>query len=145
MVNLLNRLNLRDIKRIMEFTVTTIIKATAKQIYKAWLSTQGHTKMTGGTAFVSDKVGDNFTVWDGYIKGENLVLEPYSKIVQTWRSSNFEDQEGDSQIEVFLSENGEETTLTLKHTNVPESGEHYIKGWDEHYFQPMKKYFEFLN
>ena len=127
----------------MEFTVKTNIKATAKQIYKAWLSTQGHTKMTGGNAFVSDKMGDKFTAWDGYINGENLVLEPYSKIVQSWRSSNFEDQEGDSQIEILLSENGKETTVSLKHTNVPESGEHYIKGWDEHYFQPMKKYFEF--
>jgi len=34
----------------------TNIKATAKQIYKAWLSTQGHTKMTGGS---SEKVEIN--------------------------------------------------------------------------------------
>ena len=129
----------------MEFTVTTKIKASAKQIYKSWLSTQGHTKMTGGTAYVSDKIGDKFTAWDGYINGRNLVLEPYSKIIQSWRSSNFENQEEDSQIEVSLSENGDETTLTLTHSKVPESGEHYIKGWDEHYFEPMKKYFEFLN
>ena len=67
----------------MEFTLKTTIKATAKQIYKSWLSTQGHTKMTGGAAFVSDKVGDSFTAWDGY-----------------------------------------------------------IKGWEEHYFKPMKAYFE---
>ncbi len=128
----------------MEFTLTTSIKATAKQIYKSWLSTQGHTKMTGGVAFVSDKVGDAFTVWDGYIKGENLILEPYNRIVQSWRSTNFEVDEPDSQIEVLLAENNNHTTLTLKHTNVPESGEHYKKGWEEHYFTPMKKYFEFL-
>jgi activator of HSP90 ATPase len=128
----------------MEFTITTTIKATAKQIYKSWLSTQGHTKMTGGAAFMSDKVGDSFTAWDDYIKGANLVLEPYNKIVQSWRSTNFEDHEPDSQIEITLSENGDETTLTLKHNKVPESGEHYIKGWDESYFEPMKKYFEFL-
>lgn len=128
----------------MEFTITTTIKATAKQIYKSWLSTQGHTKMTGGVAFMSDKVGDSFRAWDDYIKGENLVLEPYNKIVQSWRSTNFEDHEPDSQIEITLSENGDETTLTLKHTKVPESGEHYIKGWDESYFEPMKTYFEFL-
>lgn len=36
-----------------------------------------------------------------------------------------------------------ETELTLTHSNVPESGEHYIKGWDEHYFKPMKAYFEY--
>jgi len=129
----------------MEFTLTTNIKATAKQIYKSWLSTQRHSKMTGGTAFVSDKIGDKFTAWDGYIKGENLVLEPYNKIVQSWRSTNFEDHEDDSQIEVILNEGDSETKLTLIHTNVPESGEHYKKGWDEHYFEPMKRYFELLN
>jgi activator of HSP90 ATPase len=128
----------------MEFTLTTTIKATAKQIYKSWLSTQGHTKMTGGVAFVSDKVGDSFKVWDGYITGKNITLEPYNRIVQSWRSTNFKGDEPDSQIEVLLSENENETILTLKHTNVPESGEHYIKGWEEHYFTPMKQYFEFL-
>ena len=128
----------------MEFTLKTTIKATSKQIYKSWLSTQGHTKMTGGVAFVSDKVGDNFTAWEDYIKGKNLVLEPYNRIVQSWRSKNFEDHEPDSQIEVVLNEGDGETELTLIHSNVPESGEHYIKGWDEHYFTPMKKYFEIL-
>jgi len=129
----------------MEFTLTTTIKATAKQIYKSWLSTQRHTKMTGGAAFVSDKIGETFTAWDGYITGQNTELVPYGKIVQSWRSTNFEDNEGDSQIEILLSEHEEETTLTLKHTNVPESGEHYKKGWEEHYFEPMRRYFEALN
>ena len=126
----------------MEFTLKTNIKAKAKQIYKAWLSTQGHTKMTGGAAFVSDKVGDTFTAWDGYIKGENLVLEPYTRIVQSWRASQFEESEEDSQIYITLNEKEGETKLTLTHSNVPESDEHYIKGWDEHYFKPMKAYFE---
>ena len=119
----------------MEFTITTTINATAKQIYKSWLSTQGHTKMTGGVAFLSDKVGDSFTAWDGYITGKNKVLEPYNRIVQSWRSSNFEADEPDSQIEVTLNEGDGATELTLTHTNVPESGDHYIKGWDEHYLR----------
>ena len=129
----------------MEFTLTTQIKATPKQIYKSWLSTQRHTKMTGGVAFVSDKVGETFNAWDGYITGKNIELEPYKKIVQSWRSTNFEESESDSQIEVLLYEKGDETTLTLNHTNVPESGEHYKKGWEEHYFEPMRNYFEILN
>lgn len=129
----------------MEFTLTTTIKATAKQIYKSWLSTQRHSKMTGGIAFISDKVGETYKAWDGYITGHNIELEPYSKIVQSWRSGQFKADESDSQIEVLLTENGEETILTLNHTNVPESGEHYKKGWEESYFEPMRKYFETLN
>jgi activator of HSP90 ATPase len=129
----------------MDFTLKTTLKATAKQIYKSWLSTQRHTKMTGGTAFVSDKVGEKFTAWEGDITGKNMELEPYKRIVQTWRSGQFGADESDSQIEVLLSEQGEETILTLKHTNVPESGEHYKKGWEEHYFIPMRHYFKTIN
>ena len=125
----------------MEFTLKTKIDATAKQIYIAWLSSEGHTKMTGGIANISDKIGDNFKAWNGYIEGQNMELEPYSRILQSWRTSQFEKDEEDSQIEIQLSEFNGFTELTLIHTNVPESGEHYIKGWDKSYFQPMKIYF----
>ena len=125
----------------MEFTLKTKINATAKEIYTAWLSTEGHTNMTGGAATTSDKVGSNFTAWDGYIEGKNVALEPYKRIVQSWRSSQFESHEEDSQIEILLQEVDGQTELTLIHTNVPESGEHYKKGWDNHYFQPMNTYF----
>ena len=125
----------------MRFTLKTKIDATAEQIYKAWLSSNGHTKMTGGIANISDKIGDNFTAWNGYIQGKNIELEPYIRILQSWRTSQFEKDEEDSQIEILLQEGDNQTTLTLIHTNVPESGEHYVKGWDDHYFQPMKSYF----
>lgn len=125
----------------MEFTLKTTLKASAKDVYKAWLSSDGHSKMTGGAATASNKVGDSFTAWDGYIEGKNLILEENKRIVQSWRTSQFEQHEQDSQIEVLLLEKNGKTELTLIHSRVPESGEHYIKGWDEHYFQPMKAYF----
>lgn len=125
----------------MEFTLKTKIKATSKEVYSTWLSSDGHTKMTGGDASTSDKVGDSFTAWDGYIEGKNVTLEPNTRIVQSWRTSQFEEGEEDSQIELLLDEVDEETELTLIHTNIPESGEHYRNGWEEHYFQPMRDYF----
>lgn len=125
----------------MEFTLKAKINATAKEIYTAWLSSQGHSNMTGGLATTSNKTGDDFSAWDGYIVGKNLELEPFSRIVQSWRTSQFKNEEEDSQIEVLLNEVEGETELTLIHSKVPESGEHYINGWDVHYFQPMKEYF----
>ena len=125
----------------MEFILKTKIKTTAQKIYDSWLSSEGHTLMTGGAAFISDKVGDSFTAWDGYIEGKNIELEPFKRILQSWRTTQFEASEGDSQIEILLNEEGEETELTLIHMNVPESGEHYKQGWENHYFQPMKEYF----
>lgn len=125
----------------MEIILKTTLNAPAKDIYTAWLSSEGHTKMTGGEATASNKVGEGFTAWDGYIHGKNLVLKENERIVQSWRTSQFLENEPDSQIEVLLKEGDGVTELTLIHSNVPESGEHYRKGWDEHYFQPMKKYF----
>lgn len=125
----------------MKFTLNTKLSASAEEIYNAWLSSEGHTKMTGGKATTSNKPGHAFTAWDGYIHGKNLVLEPNKRIVQSWRTEQFLENEEDSQIEVILNEVDGQTELTLNHTNVPESGDHYIKGWDVHYFQPMKAYF----
>jgi activator of HSP90 ATPase len=125
----------------MEFTVKTNINASSEEIYKAWLSSAGHTDMTGGAANTSDKIGDKFTAWDGYIEGENIELEPYKRILQSWRTSQFEEHEEDSKIELILKDVNGKTELTLNHTNVPETGEHYKKGWENHYFKPMKEYF----
>lgn len=124
----------------MEFTLTTTIGAPAKTIYQAWLSSEGHSSMTGSEAEISDIPGDTFTAWDGYIEGKNLILEPYTRIVQSWRAAEFGTAE-DSQVEIWLKEANGKTILTLMHTNLPENGGHYKKGWEEFYFEPMKAYF----
>ena len=125
----------------MEFTLKVIISATPEEIYTAWLSSEGHSKMTGGAATISDETGNNFTAWDGYIEGKNIQLEPYNRILQSWRTSHFKENENDSQLEILLTEIDGQTELTLIHSNLPESGAQYKTGWDNHYFQPMKAYF----
>ena len=125
----------------MEFKLKTIIKSSPEEIYTTWLSSEGHSKMTGGIASISDKIGDNFTAWDGYIEGKNLELEKNNRIFQSWRTSEFEDDEEDSQIEILLNEVDGQTELTLIHTNLPEHGEQYKSGWENHYFKPMNEYF----
>lgn len=90
--------------------------------------------MTGGTAAFTSKIGDGFAAWDGYIEERNIALKPFIKIVQSWRTSEFNDNEKDSQIEILRNATDGETELTLVHSEVPESGEHYKKGWDDHYY-----------
>lgn len=127
---------------LMEFEITTTINATPEQVYKAWLDSDLHTQMTGGAAECSDKMGGSFTAWDGYIEGINIALVPNETIIQSWRTTEFSDNEEDSQIEITLEEVENGTELTLTHTNLPKHGEQYIKGWEEHYFIPMRRFFE---
>ena len=126
----------------MEFTLKAKINASPKDVYEAWLSSEGHSAMTGGEATITNQVGDHFTAWDDYIEGENLALEPNKRIVQSWRTSEFLDNEPDSQIELILKDDGNQTELTLIHTNLSENGEQYKKGWEDHYFEPMRDYFK---
>ncbi|MDH3243498.1 MAG: SRPBCC domain-containing protein [Saprospiraceae bacterium] len=125
----------------MEFTLKTHIRASAQDIYKAWLSSEGHTEMTGAVATSSDKVGDEYSAWDGYITGKNLELDPFRRIYQSWRTTDFSEDEPDSRLEVILEQTDDRTTITLKHTNLPDHGEQYRTGWEDHYFQSMKVYF----
>ena len=124
------------------FTLTTTIPASAQDIYEAWLDSIGHTEMTGSDASMSDGIGAEVSAWDGYISGRNLELVPGERIVQSWRTTEFSDEHGDSIITVTFEEVDGDTLLTLTHSNVPDGHTGYQRGgWQEHYFEPMTAYF----
>ena len=97
--------------------------------------------MTGGEARVSALVGETFDAWDGYIQGRNLELEPYRRIVQSWRTAEFSPAEKDSKIEILLEPQDGGTLLILIHTDLPADGMQYKQGWVVNYFEPMNAYF----
>ena len=124
------------------FEISTVLTASAKQVYEAWLSSDEHGAMTGGAARIDSVVGGQFSAWDGYITGATLELEPYRRIVQSWRTIEFPADAPDSRLEIVLEESGDGTRLTLKHSNIPEGqGSSYESGWVSNYFDPMKDYF----
>jgi activator of HSP90 ATPase len=125
----------------IQFVLSTLFLASPQEIYSTWMSSRGHSAMTGSPASVSSKVGGEFDAWDGYIHGKNLELEFGKRIVQSWRTSEFSADEPDSRIEITLEPVGKQTKLTLKHTGLPPHGRQYEQGWVESYFEPMKEYF----
>ena len=122
--------------------LSTILPVSPEKLYRAWLDSAEHTAFTGGAAIIEPQVGGAFSAWDGYIQGVTLVLEPYRRIVQTWRSSDFPETSADSRLEVLLDEVQAGTKLTLIHSEIPDGqGEEYRQGWVENYFNPMEEYF----
>ena len=127
------------------FTLTTLIPASPQEIYEAWLDTVTHSEMTGVEALMSDEIGAEVSAHDGYITGRNLELVPGERIVQSWRTADFADEHGDSVITVTLEDADEGALLTLLHSNVPDEQTSYERGgWQEYYFEPMKRYFSEL-
>ena len=122
--------------------VSTILPVKAKQLYLAWLSSKEHSAFTGAKAVVEPGVGGNFSAWDGYIRGTNLELEPYRRILQSWRSTDFPEGSKDSRLEVLFEDTREGARITLIHSDIPEGQEKQLRqGWLDFYFKPMRKYF----
>ena len=122
--------------------VTATFPVSSKKLYEAWLSSKEHSHFIEGNAEIDPKLGGQFIIWDGYIKGNTNTLQPYKRIVQSWRTTDFSTNDEDSILEISFEKVNNGTKITLLHSNIPEGqGEDYKKGWKEYYFKPMKKYF----
>lgn len=119
-----------------------VFNAKPYEIYEAWLDSAKHSKMTGGQAECGKNIGDSFTTWDGYIEGINIDLRQNEEIIQSWRTSEFDKNDDDSKLIIRLKELKEGTELTITQSNIPEGQTQYEQGWKDHYFSPMKSYFE---
>lgn len=123
------------------FRISTVMAGLPAQLYAAWLDPERHSEMTGATAEVERGVGGRFTAWDGYIRGKTIELEPERRIVQHWRTSEFPDDAPDSRLEVLFSPEAGGTRVSLAHSGLPAGqGDLYRSGWEEFYFQPMKRW-----
>ena len=70
------------------FELSDVLPATPQAIYDAWMSSDGHSAMTGAPATIDPQLGGAFEAWDGYIAGRTLLLESGRRIVQSWRRAS---------------------------------------------------------
>ena len=125
-----------------QLEVSTSLGAPPEVVYRAWLDSAEHAAFVGAQAEIESGVGGEFRIWDGYITGRNLALDPPRRIVQAWRTTEFPEESPDSRIEVRLEPKAGGTQITLVHTGIlPGQGSQYEEGWKENYFDPMEKYF----
>lgn len=114
-------------------------------IFNSWIDSTAHRDFTGGNAAIDPRNGGNFSAWDGYITGILLKLEPYHRIIQSWRTMDFHPLDPSSHLEIILFEEEDGTLLTLNHTEIPfGQSRQYELGWIEYYFEPMLGYFTYL-
>jgi len=125
-----------------KFELATTLPVPPETVYHAWLDSAQHAAFVGAQAEIEGRVGAEFRMWDGYITGRNLALDPPRRIVQAWRTTEFPDGSPDSRLEVRLEPEGKGTRITIVHTELPPGqGSEYEEGWKENYFEPMERYF----
>ena len=127
----------------LKIVIEIKLNADPVTVYNTWLDNEGHENITGGEASFTNEVGAEFTAWDGYIFGKLLELEPHKRILQTWRTSEFDEDAPDSIVEVRFTPSESGTLFTLIHTALDSEAavEKYRIGWEEHYITPMRSFF----
>lgn len=125
-------------------SITLIVElpVPADELFRAWLDSAAHSQFTGALAEIDPTVGGSFSAWDGYISGKTLEIEHSRRILQRWRTTEFNQDDPDSILELLFEPFGMGTRLTLVHTKIPDGqSEMYREGWEEYYYSPMQEYY----
>ncbi len=97
---------------------------------------------SASSAKIDSVVGGSFSLFDGHITGRILELVPNQRIVEAWRVVDW--PAGIYSIVRFdLLADGNGTRINFEHIGFPEGlKKHLSDGWQEHYWDAMKKYFK---
>jgi activator of HSP90 ATPase len=127
--------------------ISSILDTNADFLYNFFIDSKLHTEITESKAVISNKIGGKFTTMDGYIKGKIVSLEKNKRIIQKWRTTDFNKNDKDSILEITIKEIGKNRSkLILKHSELPEgSEEEYKNGWKEFYIRPLKEFIKKQN
>lgn len=127
-----------------DYHIILTFPTTARDLYECLMDARKHSSFTGAPATIEDKEGTSFTAWDGYIEGEQVVLERGKKIVQKWKANEEDWPDGHWSEVVFLfSDTVDGARLEFYHSEIPEVlYESIAKGWSEYYWDPLRIYIE---
>jgi activator of HSP90 ATPase len=116
-------------------------RTTPQQFYEAYVDEKKHSTYTGLPAKIIREEGGSFSCYGGEIVGRIIELVKNKRIVQAWRPKGW--PEGIySLVKLELTQKGDNTIVTLDHWGFPEGGEeHLATGWNNHYWEPLEKYF----
>ncbi|MFT5405980.1 MAG: activator of HSP90 ATPase [Verrucomicrobiales bacterium] len=123
------------------FEIKARFEVSLERVFNAWLDSDEHSAMTGGAAVCTALSDEEFSAWDGYISGKNLKIVPHTYIKQSWRTTEFDENDASSIVEIRLKKVGAGCEVTLKHKDIPDGQPDYNQGWQDHYLIPMEEYF----
>jgi activator of HSP90 ATPase len=121
------------------FSKTFRINAEPSDIYSALTNPFTIELWSGYPAVMSEEPGLEFSLWDGDIPGKNIEFVKDRKMVQEWY---FGDQPEKSVVTVSIRPDGDNSIVTVEHTNIPdEDFSEIAEGWKEYYIGAIIRFF----
>lgn len=117
------------------------LAANISKIEAALLDAKQFAAFTGLGATIDAHDGGAFSLFGGMIVGRNVELVASKRIVQAWRPAEW-DPGVYSVVKFEFRSSGSGTLVVLDHTGFPPGDhDHLTSGWQEHYWEPLKKLF----
>lgn len=117
------------------------IHASIQKVWQALVDPKDIEGWGAGPAKMDEKVGTEFSLWDGEVWGKNIKVTPNKKLVQEWYGGKW-DKPSIARFSLHKEEDGV-TRIDFLHENVPDSEAKDIEqGWKDYYLGPLKRYVE---
>lgn len=124
-------------------TKTYTIHAPIEDIWNALTDPHEINEWGAGPAVMSEKEGDEFSLWGGEIHGKNIEVEQNELLKQEWYGGDWKKP---SLVTFSFTEEDDVTKVEIVHTQFPaEEYRSLEEGWDEDYFTPLIDHLENQN
>jgi activator of HSP90 ATPase len=121
------------------FQKTFRINAEPSDVYSALTNPYTIELWSGYPAVMSEVPGSEFSLWEGDITGKNLEFIRDKKVMQEWY---FGGQTDKSIVTISIQPDGENSQVTVEHTNIPDNDFADIaEGWREYYIGAIVNFF----
>ncbi|MBM75344.1 MAG: hypothetical protein CMK59_08075 [Proteobacteria bacterium] len=119
-----------------------VLTASPKQVYYVWLTPAYHGALTEGLASIEPQVNGHVRLWSGAVQGVIKELIPNKRIVQTWKTADWEPFEDPSFLILEIKEHTVGCSLSIDHDNIPERlYEQFEFAWNSFYFPRLRQFF----
>lgn len=128
-------------KSLTALHLSVPITALPERVYVALLDAKLFAAFSGLPAIIDPAAGGSFSLFSAQILGRNVESVPARRLVQAWRPASW--SPGVYSIVRFdFAPAGSGSTLEIDHKGFPAGDyDHLLSGWEEHYAEPLKKYF----
>jgi len=122
-------------------TQSVVLPAPAEELYATYLDPALHSAITGAPVTVDAGPGSRFQAFGGQISGATISVLVPRLIVQSWRSTNFGEDDPDSTLILSFVPEGRNGRIDLIHVDVPKQDYEGVRdGWEKYYWTPWKRY-----
>lgn len=118
---------------------TVVLPAPAAALYEMYMDPEVHAAFTGAPVKISEESGSPFEAFGGLLTGVTLQVIRPRLVVQSWRSVNFAEDDGDSTLIISFTEEEDDDAgrIDLVHLDVPDADYQGVEGgWESRYFSP---------